>query len=259
MARLSLKTAQALAKLIDSIPQPQSGDLAKLRVAVTHCKSLKDFCDFLELEPVVFKYWIDNYPQYKREYLRWRDHATSEIESALAKRAVGFSKKTTKDILTKTGQIVTLETNTYYPPDPTAAQFWLKNRASTDWKEAATIDVNVNANIRAWLVDAARASLDPSEIIDVTPNVINDGESTLIETETTMIESPLNVEGFEPLNVNGDSAFNNNDEWSLNNNDEMLFNIEAEEARVEVSTPNTIASVAGSDPLAVLTARWARK
>jgi hypothetical protein len=169
--------------MASSIPAPKPLDIDRAKVAAITCKSTKDFCEFLELDPISFKHWCNKYPEYERAVMSWRTYATSEIEVALAKRAVGFTKQTKRDIMDKNGQIHTLINETYYPPSETAAQFWLKNRAPNDWQDKKEIDVNLNANIRAWLVQAS-GSLDPTEILDVSPD-------SLIANELANVIEPL--------------------------------------------------------------------
>lgn len=180
--RIKGSDAKAVLALLSNMKPPGQADIDRAAAASVTCKSTKEFCEFLELASVTFNAWCKNYPSYRKAVWAWRDVATSEIEVAMAKRAIGFKKTTRRDVVTKTGQVETLINETYYPPDPTAAQFWLKNRAPNDWQDKKEIDVNVNANIRAWLVSAG-GQLDPSETIDVSPG--SDLANNLIEQQVT--------------------------------------------------------------------------
>lgn len=194
--------AKEILQIINDIPAPTKVDINNAKVAAISCRSAKEFAEFLGLEVLAFKAWCNTYPDYQKAVTSWRDHATNEVEVALAKKAIGFTKKIKKDILnSKTGTIETLEIETYYPPDPTAAQFWLKNRAPEDWKDKSEVDVNVNANIRAWLIAAGEEVQEPVAIE-------GDYQFVGIETEvneplniTSNINEPLNVNVAEPLNV----------------------------------------------------------
>lgn len=179
---LTKAAAQEVLKLVDMMPPPTKVDIDRAKVAAFTCRSPDEFEQFLDLEPIVFRHWCDTNNRYKDAVYSWRNHATKEIEVAMAKRAIGFKKTTKRDVLTKLGTVETLEIETYYPPDPTAAQFWLKNRAPNDWQDKKEIDVNVNANIRAWLVSAG-GQLDPTETIDISPG--SDLANNLIEQQVT--------------------------------------------------------------------------
>lgn len=187
MSKILKKDARQLLALTANIKPPTTGDIDLVKVAAIKCKSSQEFCEFLEMEPAIFNYWCKTYPSYRKAVWAWRDVATNEIEVAMAKRAIGFKKTTRRDVVTKTGQVETLINETYYPPDTAAAQFWLKNRAPNDWQDKKEIDVNLNANIRAWLVSAG-GQLDPSEIIDgiateVIAAELEDNSQQLLEAE----------------------------------------------------------------------------
>lgn len=195
--------AKAILAIIDKAKPPTQADIDRAKIAALHCKSAKEFCSFLELDPLVFKLWCNKWPSYNKAVSSWRDTATAEVEVALAKKAIGFTKTTRKDVLDKAGYVHTLETQTYFPPDPTAAQFWLKNRAPSDWKDASQVDVNVTANIRAWLVDAARASQGEGEMLDITPTEVSDHERERVAiAETQYIEQMTEAETVQPLSLN---------------------------------------------------------
>jgi hypothetical protein len=236
--------AKEVLSLIENIPAPSNYDVQKAKVAAITCTSDTDFADFLDLDVLVFKHWYNKYPSYKRAVDTWRDNATRQIERSLAKRAIGFTKAVNKDVLTKLGTVETLTIETYYPPDPTAAQFWLKNRAGEDWKDKTEVDVNIQANIRAWLVAAGE---------EVGP--------TAIEGEFNLVESPLKDN--QPLNI---SAFNNSEIEApliIDNTieAELVATLQAapepDSIPVQATVPGpNLSPLNPTDPLAALSARW---
>ena len=191
---------------LKNFPSPTPLDIQKAEVAALTCKTNKEFCEFLDIDELTFNIWNNKSSAYYKAVSKWKDAATKEIEKALAKRAVGFTKKTKKDVITRAGTIETLVTETYYPPDTAATQFWLKNRAPEEWKDKSEVDVNVQANIRAWLV-AAEAD---TPLLNVTPglNVIdNDDLNTNVESSlntTNIIEGEL----ISSTNANLNSSLN---------------------------------------------------
>lgn len=70
---------------------------------------------------------------------------TSMVEASLRDRAVGYSH-TAVDIRAVNGEIVKTEYTKHYPPDPTAAIFWLKNRNRARWKDKHDVDHGVNGD-----------------------------------------------------------------------------------------------------------------
>lgn len=68
------------------------------------------------------------------------------VEASLYHRALGYSHAEEKIFCDK-GDIFTHETIKHYPPDTTAAMFWLRNRQPDRWKEKTEGDVNVNMTV----------------------------------------------------------------------------------------------------------------
>jgi len=87
---------------------------------------------------------------------------TSLVEAALRDRAIGYSHKAV-DIRVVNGEIVETEYVKHYPPDPTAAIFWLKNRNRDRWKDKHGIDHSVNeeASLAGLLKSISGETLRP--------------------------------------------------------------------------------------------------
>jgi hypothetical protein len=278
MAKLFRKDVKQILAMVNSIPAPTALDIDRARVAAITCKSTKEFCDFLELDPISFKHWCIKYPAYERAVMSWRTHATNEIELAMAKRAIGFTKTTKRDVITKNG-VETLINETYYPPSETAGQFWLKNRAPNDWQDKKEIDVNVNANIRAWLV-AAGGQLDPSETLDVSPGslIANETESLIANDSAALIANQAGALTKDQINSIIEAELVDNTQADLEAN--LMAELEAEAVAgieddsdfnlvgnkndpspsIDASSSEIVSSVAPSAPLpsamAYLNAKW---
>ncbi len=72
-----------------------------------------------------------------------------KVERSLYQRAVGYSYDTVK-VFTHQGQVIRAEHREHYPPDTTAAIFWLKNRRPEEWRDKQ--DVNHGGNLTVELV-----------------------------------------------------------------------------------------------------------
>lgn len=59
--------------------------------------------------------------------------ADARVERGLFQRSIGGSKKSTREAVTKDGDIVTLETVEEVLPDTAAASRWLESRKRKDW------------------------------------------------------------------------------------------------------------------------------
>lgn len=87
--------------------------------------------------------WKGKHPKFLYAVRESRQIADEMVEAALFGRAVGYSHAEEK-VFCSDGVIVTHETVKHYPPDTTAAMFWLRNRQPDRWKEKTEGDVNVN-------------------------------------------------------------------------------------------------------------------
>lgn len=75
--------------------------------------------------------WKKKYPNISNTLKRGKEVVDYEVESALLKRALGYTVKEEK--LTKDGEVVELEREV--PGDVTAQIFWLKNRKPDAWRD----------------------------------------------------------------------------------------------------------------------------
>lgn len=69
-----------------------------------------------------------------------KDEADSKVEQSLYRKALGFECDDV-DIRVIENQIVQTPVRKLYPPDTTAAIFWLKNRKPEQWREAKAIEL----------------------------------------------------------------------------------------------------------------------
>lgn len=71
--------------------------------------------------------------------------ADALVEASLFQRAVGYSHKATK-FFQHEGCIITEDYVEHYPPDTSAAKFWLNNRQPDRWREKQPGEVDVVVN-----------------------------------------------------------------------------------------------------------------
>lgn len=68
--------------------------------------------------------------------------ADDMVEASLYKSAIGYEHRLLKEVATKEG-VQTIEDAAYYPPNPTSAIFWLKNRKPKQWKDRVEIQSDI--------------------------------------------------------------------------------------------------------------------
>lgn len=79
--------------------------------------------------------WKNNKPEFVQALKEAKFAADELVEASLFRRATGYSHKVEKIFCDKFGQITRAMTVQHYPPDTTAAIFWLKNRQPENWRE----------------------------------------------------------------------------------------------------------------------------
>lgn len=101
----------------------------------------KALADFFEVDEATINRWKDAHKEFCESLKRGKQIADATVAEKLYNRAIGYEAP---EIVTASfqGQITdTLEVVKHYPPDTTAAIFWLKNRQSQQWRDKNQTEV----------------------------------------------------------------------------------------------------------------------
>lgn len=101
----------------------------------------KELADFFEVNEDTINEWKKTYPKFSVSLKRGKMQADSVVAEKLFKRATGYSHPDS-DIKVIDGRIVITDLTKHYPPDSTAAIFWLKNRNKESWRDRTDITTN---------------------------------------------------------------------------------------------------------------------
>ena len=104
-----------------------------------------DLADFFEVAPSTINKWKIEYPEFSESIKRGKDQADADVAERLYNRAMGYSHNEDK-IFNNNGEEMIVPTTKHYPPDTTAAIFWLKNRQRDKWRDVK--DINGTVNVR---------------------------------------------------------------------------------------------------------------
>lgn len=85
--------------------------------------------------------WRMKHPEFMASCQLAMVACTDRVERALYSRAVGYSHAEEKIFCTKLGEIIRADTVKQYPPDVTAAQFWLINQRNKTWRMTQAVSV----------------------------------------------------------------------------------------------------------------------
>lgn len=94
----------------------------------------KELADFFEVSESTLNLWKKEHPLFSESLKAGKLLADAEVADKLYKRATGYSHPEDK-IFNDNGAPLIVNTEKHYPPDTTAAIFWLKNRRPDRWKD----------------------------------------------------------------------------------------------------------------------------
>lgn len=100
----------------------------------------KDLADFFNVDVATVNRWKKDHPEFCESLKAGKEEADAKVAESLYNRALGYSHPDTK-FATHEGQITDREEYTkHYPPDPTSAIFWLKNRQKVNWRDKQDVE-----------------------------------------------------------------------------------------------------------------------
>jgi hypothetical protein len=99
-----------------------------------------ELADFFGVEVRTLYRWKSENEQFCQALKAGKDEADDRVERSLYARANGYEHDEV-DIRVVGGAIVQTPIRKYYPPDTTAAIFWMKNRRPDQWRETKAVEL----------------------------------------------------------------------------------------------------------------------
>lgn len=93
-----------------------------------------EIADFLEVDVRTLYRWKGEHEPFCQALKAGKEVADERVERSLFSRANGYEHDEV-DIRVVGGELVQTPIRKFYPPDTTAAIFWLKNRRPAEWRE----------------------------------------------------------------------------------------------------------------------------
>jgi hypothetical protein len=93
-----------------------------------------EVADFLEVDVRTLYRWKGEHEAFCQALKAGKEVADERVQRSLYARANGYEHDEV-DIRVVGGEIIQTPIRKYYPPDTTAAIFWLKNRKPEEWRE----------------------------------------------------------------------------------------------------------------------------
>lgn len=123
-----------------------------------------EVADFFEVDVRTLYRWKGEFEAFCQALKVGKAEADDRVERSLFARANGYEHDEV-DIRVVGGEIVQTGIRKYYPPDTTAAIFWLKNRKPEQWREVKAVELTgagggpvQYAKVERTIVDPAKAA-----------------------------------------------------------------------------------------------------
>lgn len=98
----------------------------------------KDMAEFFEVDESTINNWKLAHPEFLESIKKGKQLADATVADRLFKRATGYEHEEV-DVKMYMGNIIKTDLTKHYPPDTTAAIFWLKNRQKDKWRDRQEI------------------------------------------------------------------------------------------------------------------------
>ena len=105
-----------------------------------------EIADFFEVDVSTINNWKIAHPQFFESIKKGKILADSNVAERLYQRALGFEHDS-EEIKVSDGEVIRVPIRKIYPPDPTAAIFWLKNRRSKEWRDKQEVEQSGTVNM----------------------------------------------------------------------------------------------------------------
>lgn len=119
--------------------------------------------DFFEVAISTVALWKVQHPEFSDALKVAKEEADAKVEQSLYRRAMGFECDEI-DIRVVDKEIIQTQVRKIYPPDTTAAIFWLKNRKPEKWREMKAIELTGAEGGPVRLQEVRRTIVDPKHI-----------------------------------------------------------------------------------------------
>lgn len=94
----------------------------------------REVAEFFNVTEQTLNNWKVDHPEFFESLKLAKKEADERVEQSLYRRALGYSHDAVKILAGKEG-VIREPYVEHYPPDTTAAIFWLKNRKPAEWRD----------------------------------------------------------------------------------------------------------------------------
>jgi hypothetical protein len=100
----------------------------------------REVAEFFGVSEATLHRWKHEHPEFCESLKVGKDAADARVEQSLYRRALGYSHDAVKIAVNAQGEVTQVPFTEHFPPDTTAAIFWLKNRRKDEWRDKQDIE-----------------------------------------------------------------------------------------------------------------------
>lgn len=95
----------------------------------------REAAEFFEVNEATLYRWKHEHVEFCEALKVGKAQADARVEQSLYRRALGYAHDAVKIAVNASGEVTEVPFVEHYPPDTTAAIFWLKNRKPEEWRD----------------------------------------------------------------------------------------------------------------------------
>lgn len=102
----------------------------------------REAAEFFEVNEATLHRWKHEHPEFCESLKVGKEAADARVEQSLYRRALGYSHDAVKIAINASGEVTEAPFTEHFPPDTTAAIFWLKNRDPKRWRDVKAVEAS---------------------------------------------------------------------------------------------------------------------
>lgn len=101
----------------------------------------REAAEFFNVDERTLHRWKHENAEFCQALKVGKEQADARVEQSLYRRALGYTHDAVKIAVNAQGEVTQVPFVEHFPPDTTAAIFWLKNRKPAEWRDVKAQEV----------------------------------------------------------------------------------------------------------------------